>query len=145
MAEERPRRFTAAAAAAALAQLNELDDENSGNDSSEEEGPVIAQHIESDDSTDSEISEPESDVSVSTTRSRNQANVLQGRDGTSWSVYRGRQRRGPSSRYNVLRSAPGPSNYAQRIITSPKDAFMLIIDTVIVTWIVKFTNLEAER
>jgi len=77
MAEGRPRRFTAAAAAAALAQLNELDDENSGNDSSEEEVPVSAQQTESDDSTDSEVSEPESDVSVSTTQSRNQENVYE--------------------------------------------------------------------
>ena len=42
MAEGHPRRFTAAATAVALVPLNELDDKNSGADSSEEEASVVA-------------------------------------------------------------------------------------------------------
>lgn len=146
MASCRPRRMTAAAA---LAQLQQQSDDESGDENSagslssdEEHG-----HVESSEETSS--SEEEMSVREGgDTRldEEDELPALPGRDGTQWLPFeRNRQSAGRSARRNIVKVPPGPSSFAKQQIEKPIDAFKLIIDTVMLTWIVRFTNAEALR
>lgn len=141
-----PRRMTAAAA---LAQLQNQDDD-SGDDSLDETSSDEEVENIHDDQQNSESSEEEDELSVREDGDRAQDDYsgllpLPGRDGTVWHPYEENRNRGQSRRQNIIKVTPGPTSHAKQTIERPIDAFKLIMDTVMLTWIVRFTNFEALR
>ena len=80
------------------------------------------------------------DVQVATT-----AEILPGKNGTKWSEITQPKVSGPRQMQNVTRLTPGPKRYAMERIHSAKAALQLMLDVTLITWIVNFTQMEAER
>ncbi len=73
--------------------------------------------------------------------------IQPGKDGTQWSnlhVDHGRENV-RHARQNILHEVPGPTRFAKANINTVFDAFIVMIDVTMVSWIANFTQLEAIR
>lgn len=70
--------------------------------------------------------------------------LLPGKDGTIWNQG-DLNRTGRRNVQNITRNAPGPKRYARDRINSVTSALKLMLDLTMISWIVNFTEMEAER
>ena len=73
------------------------------------------------------------------------AKILPGKNGTKWTKIAQKKMCAPRQLQNIIRLAPGPKQYAMEQINSATAALKLMLDITMITWIVKFTQMEAER
>ncbi len=68
-----------------------------------------------------------------------------GKDGTTWTLLDDGEKSVRRAVQNVLRHAPGPTREAKSKISTVLDAFKCIIDFTMITWLVNYTQQEAQR
>ena len=150
-----------------LAQLHDLSSDESGleqTDSSEEEAVPTEEKSTSEDSSESEDEglplrkrvtiqqdvegiQPTSERRLRSGSSQglNQTvRLLPGKDGTIWEQG-DLSHTGPRNMQNITRVAPGPKRHALDRIHSVTSALKLMLDLTMISWIVNFTQMEAER
>ena len=67
------------------------------------------------------------------------------KNGTRWTGVIQQKSLGQKQQQNVHRVAAGPTWHAKERINCATSAFKAIIDVIMMTWIVTFTQMEAER